>query len=265
MKNYIKILIITILLLIIGMSYIFLPFILGKHIKAIKADTEIETSEWFQNRVQQYDIIRCKFGFTKMVYAFVYENKYKDMLDHHIYFFDINKNNLFSTTINSEYTGGTTIENTTFDELVKMTEKDCFQFQHAKGDYRDETINWSYSLARTQEKNNEDTINNLLDDYFSYTDEAREVYREIYGNPNDMTDEKKLELYNKIKQEGVDERIVIKNTVSLFHQQIGELTDKQRVKVRATYGDWEELTDEELKDYSDKIAEDYISGKFTLD
>ncbi len=45
----------------------------------------------------------------------------------------------------SEYTGGTDVENTTFPELVEMVKEDCSQFQKAKGSASDETINWSYS------------------------------------------------------------------------------------------------------------------------
>gem|GEM_PF-6638314 len=41
--------------------------------------------------------------------------------------------------------GGTTIKNTTYEEVLEMVKNDCSQFQEAKGKYDDIDINWSYA------------------------------------------------------------------------------------------------------------------------
>lgn len=129
MKTFTKLLYLPAALLLICFLLIFLPFILEKHIDAIKIDSEIETNEWFQNRVQKYTIIRCESGLLRGLYGFVYENKFKTITDEHIHFYQTMRDSIFSWTFNTQYTGGTTVKNTTFPELVKMVKKDCSQFQ----------------------------------------------------------------------------------------------------------------------------------------
>jgi len=90
----------------------------------------------------------CNLNIYKPKVAFVYHdigNKNYKNNSLEIGFYDVSRNNPFSTNWQTEYTGGTTIQNTTFPELVKMVKEDCSQFQKAKGDFHDKTINWSYS------------------------------------------------------------------------------------------------------------------------
>ena len=131
-------------IIIVGL-YIYLPFLLKKNVKVVVDESEIETHDDFKDRVQKYDIIKCSFAINNLEHSFVYEEKYNERVSYHIHFYLVSRNNIFSQKLKAKYTGGTNIENTTFSELVKMVKEDCSQFQKAKGDYYDETINWSYS------------------------------------------------------------------------------------------------------------------------
>jgi len=255
----------SILLLVTAIT-IFMPFLLKKDIAEIMRASEIETSEWLQNRAQQYDVIRCEFNLKRPVYVFIYESKFEDLIDYHIHFYEENRDTVFSQNFQSTYTGGTTVTNTTFPELVKMVKKDCEQFKHAKGDFRDMIINWSYSPAPTQEEINSDAVEKLRSDYFDLVPEAREVFDGIYGDPYLASDEEALKIHDRIEKEGgMDERVFIKNKVTIFHNGYPELTDEQKKKIIDTYGEWENLTDKELADYSAAITADIISGKFTVE
>ena len=86
-----------------------------------------------------YQTIRCDLNIFQPKIAFVNDIFFDVLPEFSIYFFDVN--NGFKVA----RSGGTTIENTTFDELVEMVKKDCSQFQQAKGDPSDKTINSSYS------------------------------------------------------------------------------------------------------------------------
>lgn len=91
------------------------------------------------------EILRCSFSLFKPDVVFVSDHVLLDDIDEmKVYFYKIM--NIFSKEDdNREFIGVTTIENTTFPELVKMVKEDCSQFQKAKGDPSDKTINWSYS------------------------------------------------------------------------------------------------------------------------
>ena len=163
-------------------------------------------------------------------------------------------------------TGGTTIKNTTFPELVKMVKEDCDQFKQAKGEYHDKTMNWSYSKAPSQEEKNAD-IAESFKFYLSrnYTYEGLELFSEVYGDPFGMTDEEVVTLKERIDKEGVDERVYIVDRIAAFRDGYPELTDRQKQIILDTYGEWEHLSDKELADYSAKITEDSANGKLILE
>jgi len=108
-------------------------------------------SEKVQKAFKNYNIVECRFDLLNPEYAFVsyqhyvYPERNVDNKLWRIDFYNLDRDNKITTNWNIERTGGTTIKNTTFEELVKMAKEDCSQFQKAKGDFRDETINWSYS------------------------------------------------------------------------------------------------------------------------
>jgi len=256
MKKFIRILIILLLLILVILLYIYIPFIQGKHIQAIKDDTEIETSEWFQNRVQKYEIIRCQFGIKKMKYAFAYENKFESLIDYHIFFFDITKNSLFKNTVNSKYTGGTTIQNTTFPELVKMVKEDCSQFQGGFVNEDPNGIHWTYTRAETKEEKAKE-IREKFDRNYSLT-----PFKDVYGDYDEMTDEELIELQKKIDEEGLDEKVENIAEIRKTKERLYKLTDKRKHQIIERYGDWKDLEDMDLVRYLRKIDEDFVSGKF---
>jgi hypothetical protein len=165
----------------------------------------------------------------------------------------------------TSYIGGTTIENTTFPELVKMVKEDCSQFQKAKGDPKDETINWSYSPAPTEDELDEQTAMSFWNTFGEYLPEAQTEFIGIYGNPYGMTDAELAQLYNKIQEEGMDERVYIKEMTTRFYNTMENITDAQKKKLLDVYGDWEGLTDKELADLATRIQEELLSGEVSLD
>ena len=135
----IKKIFVMIALLIAGLTTIYFTIFLIQNISLVKSysienDVELNTEDT--------KFIRCNYNILKpeFAYTFPFSDKIHVSL--------LRSEKLFSQTgqewDNNEI-GGTTIENTTFDELVKMVKEDCSQFQKAKGSASDETINWSYS------------------------------------------------------------------------------------------------------------------------
>lgn len=76
----------------------------------------------------------------------------------------------------NSYTGGTTIKNTTFPELVEMVKDDCYQFQEGHGDYYGEDLAWSYSPYEPEPEMTEQDIIDL---------EIRDMMRELYMQKKD--------------------------------------------------------------------------------
>lgn len=213
----------------------------------------------------EYKVIRCN---NKIIYpevAFVAESQFKEYPnDFNIHFYNIIKP-FDKTEENRKYIGSTTIKNTTFPELVKMVKEDCSQFQKAKGDSDDETINWSYSPAPTQEKLDELDAGSFWDMFDGYLPEAQAVFKEVYGNPYKMENAELAKLYKKIEKEGMDEKVYIKEMTTRFYNTQKNITDAQKKKLIEIYGEWENLTDKELADLAKKIQEELLSGEVSLD
>ncbi len=200
----------TIPFILIGLL-IFLPFIKKEHVKAIEADSEIHTNKWFEDKVQSYDVILCDFGLKNSVYTFTYEKKLNSIVDYHIHFFDVERRSIFNQGFNVQYTGGTTLKNTTFPELVNMVKDDCSQFQESKGNYYDETINWSYSpytpepeLTAGEMEQEEDRrrAEDLRSELWFMTDEQLEHVRRTYGVTEQSPDSQLLEWHKKGLEDG---------------------------------------------------------------
>ena len=90
-----------------------------------------------------YKTIRCNLNILEPKVIFISDLFYENDSALSIFFYNIE--NSFSKKVEEIRTGGTAIRNTTFPELVKMAKEDCSQFQQSKGDFNEETINWSYS------------------------------------------------------------------------------------------------------------------------
>lgn len=207
--------------------------------------------------------VRCNDDFwnPEFAYTFIIDNKV------HIGFYK--SDNLFyqqSDGWDKNRTGGTTVKNTTFEELLKMVKQDCSQFQKPKGNPDDETINWRYSPAEKIDYPSE-----VLDLYKEHgrSVESMDLFESVYGNPFQMTDKESEEVYNKIQKEGIDPQIAamnkaltIENYRAGFLREYNALTDSQKAKMIATYGEWENLSDEELYEYGEKIFDDLSNERF---
>ena len=140
-----KIIIFIIIFLGILSLYIYKPFLFRENIVEIVKASEVETHEYFNNKVQQYSVVSCEFGLKDVQHTFVYEEVFKERKYYGIEHYNIKRETIFSQTLNAEYIGRTDIKNTNFSELIDMAEDNCTQFQKSKGDSDDNTINWSYS------------------------------------------------------------------------------------------------------------------------
>ena len=98
---------------------------------------------------KEKEVVQCNWNIFKPEIAFVYHdignNNYKnDSLE--IGFYNFQKEYYLFGKWNFEYTGSTTVKNTTFPELLKMVKQDCYQFQK---DYNwAET--WNTERAKTE-------------------------------------------------------------------------------------------------------------------
>jgi len=122
-------------------------------------------------------------------------------------------------------TGGTTVKNTTFPELVKMVKKDCSQFQEDFDAEDPETqIDWGYREAdppeppKTQEELAEEEIiekHNNARRVLTFVNESltnlqRDKFIEFYGDINSMTTDEIYQVYLQLMVSGqmmVDESL----------------------------------------------------------
>ena len=111
---------------------------------------------------------RCNINILKPEFAKITD--YRDEQEINIAFYAPGK--ILSQTEadwDNSYTGGTTVKNTTFHELVGMVKKDCNQFQEGHGDYYGEDLAWSYSPyepepEKTQEEIEEEEYEEWVND-----------------------------------------------------------------------------------------------------
>jgi len=117
-------------------------------------------------------------------------------------------------------TGGTTIKNTTFDELVKMAKEDCSQFQEDFDAEDPKTqIDWGYreveppktekELEMEKKEEYYGTIKGMNYQFDNlFTDLQKTKFTEFYGDIHSMTNEEKYNLAKEIiNNGGVDESL----------------------------------------------------------
>ncbi len=100
---------------------------------SLKKSFSIEKKESFK----EAEFVRCNWNIFNPEFAYTFPGT--------IGFYK--SNNLFYQTKeewNQNRTGGTTVKNTTFPQLLEMVKEDCEQFKKPKGERTDKTINWSY-------------------------------------------------------------------------------------------------------------------------
>jgi len=139
-------------------------------------------SEKIQKIIKNYDIVQCRHSIFKPKYSIVAHKYYsEDRQTYDVAFYSPIRHNILSSSWQIDYTGGTTVKNTTFDELVAMVKDDCNQFQEAKGDPSDEVINWSYSpyIPEKEEEPEEELSNEEIEELRQQYKLEREWYLEV--------------------------------------------------------------------------------------
>lgn len=196
---------------------------------------------WYndENKTINYsEILRCNYDLIRPEVAFVSDHiLLEDFEELKVYFYKME--NIFSKKENNRsFIGTTTIKNTTFPELVVMVKDDCEQFQKGKGDYWGEDIAWSHTPAPTQEELDERHIDSMRSDFIDLSEESREIFYRIYEVIHkDMIvgDEKTLEIYNKIEEDGglhVDVQTQIQLEEDEYQRKVesGEIVEKTKVE-----------------------------------
>ena len=173
--------------------------------------------------IKNYDAIMCNLNIFQPKYILITSAHYQyndiDRKSLSIGFFNISRPHIFSFNWQIEYTGGTTVKNTTFPELVKMVKEDCYQFQEDYDNPNPETgIDWGYREAeppKAQEEIEEEKIENYysvirgaryqFDNFF--TDFQKEKIIEFYGDLSQMTDDEVYKAAKDIDENGLDESL----------------------------------------------------------
>lgn len=142
---------IFIILIVLITLFSMLALLYKTSYSALYAEKILSQNKEIQNAFKNYEILTCNFHLTEPKYVFISFQHYsypEDEIDIELLridFYNLFRANIFSRDWEIKRTGGTTVENATYAELLKMTKKNCSQFQKSKGDFRDKTINWSYS------------------------------------------------------------------------------------------------------------------------
>ena len=130
----------------------------------LKKSFETEYISLKGTHIEYGKLERCNYNIFNPEFVRVME--YKDTNEKDMYFY--RPAHLFSQSNDewkNSYTGGTTIKNTTFNELVEMAKDDCYQFQQGHGDYYGEDLAWSYSPYEPEpEKTEVDIIRQQISD-----------------------------------------------------------------------------------------------------
>ncbi len=216
MKNkkmiFIVILIFIILLLLILLIYQF--WSIQKTYNIIyKYETRNEKPV-IVNRIINKSFLLCNWNIFKPQIAYILEEKYKNKKELSIGFYNFQKEYLIFGKWNFEYTGGTTISNTTFPQLLKMVKEDCYQFQKSSSTGLKETdTEWVYSQAESKE-----VIEKRKQDRIKKEKQEREAEREAFEK---LSEEEKEKYLKQIEYESSidinDEEALIK----LYNERMG--------------------------------------------
>ena len=204
----------------------------------------------------KHALIRCNYNILLPEFAYVFFA----MDQGHISFDQIKKVFWSTQDWDTSSTGGTTIKNTTFPELVKMVKEDCGQFQDGYDNPDPDGPAWTYSKAETIEEQAE-SIRLYSFRNVRYMD----IFKEIYGDMSTMTDEELVALKTRITREGMDEHVETRRIIKEMEKEWETLTEDQKQKVIDTYDDWREMDDEGRVEFFNRIQSDVISGKFSLE
>ncbi len=185
--------------------------------------------------------------------------------------------NTFLGKINENYLGATTVRNTTFPELVKMVKDDCEQFKDGYTDYtgyehlsdeekdeqyyevRKKNLGWTFTPAEASVKETV-LIRNRYSKYHGVN-----AFTETYGDIYKMTDEELIKLDERIKKEGVDKKAEKELQGYEAYSDFVDMSDEQNKKMVNTYGEWRNLSYDEMFQLRERILKDMDEGRFSWD
>lgn len=236
MKKYISISLV--ILIVILMTAIVVSY--KTSYSALYTDKVLTQDEEIQDAFKEYEIVNCEFNLKNPKHAFVsfqhyiYSEDNSEMKFWRIDFYDLNRKSFFSQSWNILRTGGTTITNTTFPELVEMVKEDCRQFQEDFDAEDPETqIDWGYreadppeppkteeELAEGEVKEKYDNIRGILSFVNeSLTNLQRDKFIEFYGDVNNMTNEEIYQIYLQLMVSG--QMLVDESLHEFFYNEYG--------------------------------------------
>ncbi len=210
MKKYIKIgiiLLVSILIIYFGIYQV-------QNILA-KKTFEDYNKEKLGEKTKSY-LIRCNWNIfePEFAYTFYWNNQGEVSFENPNIFLLFNKN-----VWENSYVGGTTVQNTTFEELLKMVKDDCYQFQeHGSIGTGENVPIWTYTkveskeeierrkqerLKRKQEK--EEKLQEMLN---NMTEEERKAYEKEQERLKNRTEEEILR-DKGYSEEEIQERLKI--------------------------------------------------------
>ena len=169
MKKKITILIISITSLVI---IYFTIFIIQNNF--LKKSFEKNYISLSGQHILNSELERCNYNIFNPEIVKITEYKESNEKDMSFY----KPKNLFSQTKEewrNSRTGGTTIENTTFNNLLKMVKEDCYQFQDGSEELEKTNIVWTYTPKRPEKTEEEIRQEQLEEEEFNRALEAGEI------------------------------------------------------------------------------------------
>ncbi len=197
MKKIIKILLGTFILLVI---VYFIIFNIQNYFLLNSLNKYWTNDQNEDFKLINYESVRCNWNIFKPEVAFVDKSiTLGDIEELEIFFYKAK--NLFKVANEdweNSYTGGTTIKNTTFPQLLAMVKEDCYQFQ-ING--KKENISWiwmKYDKEKEEkEKYSIDEDEMALLKQIQLTDEEIENYRKLNSEEREKLIRERFKILNQ--------------------------------------------------------------------
>ena len=157
--------------------------------------------------IKDYQAVPCSFDLFSPAYGLItfahyqYPERGIDRESLSVGFYNLSRNTIFSTNWSAVRTGGTTVKNTTFEELLAMVKKDCSQFQETGSiSLSLDEMRWVYSAAPTKEELEKERLKKIQEikmEIATLNAEKKQELTDGYGYNPDFTDD---ELYEWAEQ-----------------------------------------------------------------
>jgi hypothetical protein len=189
---------------ILGVGALFLLIISLQNV-SLRRSFESEYTPLKADYIANATFERCNMNIFKPDFAKVTE--YEDEEDVNIAFYAPSR--LFRQTEDewdTSYTGGTTVTNTTFPELVAMVKEDCSQFRYGYVNPDPVGPRWTYSKhveipEKTERAKNLQEVEEILWEFKELTQEQQQKIIENYGNYKGMTVKEVIEWEAQITED----------------------------------------------------------------